>query len=154
MAANQVRLDDGFATLITLANIPTVKIFEKEVTPPGISGGGPIDTTTMRNTAWRTQSPKQLKTLTAVSATVAYATEALDVIRAQINVNQEITIHYPDGSTDVFWGYLDEFTPSAHVEGEQPTATLSIQPTNHDNDEPYNEVAPLYTEPAVSGESV
>lgn len=146
-------MDDGFATLITLENIPTVKIYETEVTPPGYSTGGPIDTTTMRNTAWRTQAPKQLKTLTAVSITAAYATEALDQILGQLGENQLITVHYPDGSSVQFYGYIDEWTPSAHVEGEMPTASVTIQPTNHDNASPYNEVAPDYNPPAGSDES-
>lgn len=140
--SNTVRMDDGHATFITLSGAPTIKLYEKEVTPPGMTNGGPIDTTTMRNTNWRTMSPKQLKSLTAVSATVAYATEAIEQIWAQMGVNQEITITYPDGSTITFWGWLDEFTPGANVEGEQPTATITVHPSNHDNDG--NEVAPNY----------
>lgn len=142
---NSVRLDDGFATFITLAGAPTIKMFEKEVTPLGYSGNGPIDITTMRNTAWRTQSPKALKTLTPVSATVAYATDALEPLQAQVGLNQQITLTLPDGSTMVFWGWLDEFQPGANTEGEQPTASITVQPSNHDNEG--NEVAPVYTAP-------
>lgn len=146
--AHQRRLDDGFSTIITLANIPTVKLYEKEVTPPGYTAGGPIDTTTMRNTAYRTMAPRRLKSLTPVSATVAYATEALEQIWAQIGVNQQVTIEFPDNSTLQFYGWIEEFTPSNHTEGEQPTASLTIQPGMRDNDGV--EVAPVYTEPAVT----
>lgn len=143
--SNQIRLDDGFSTIITLENIPTVKIYEKEVTPPGISAGGSIDTTTMRNTTWRTMSPRALKTLTPVSAKVAFATAAIPVIQAQIGINQLITITFPDQSTLEFWGWLEEFALGAFTEGTQPTATLTITPGNVDNTGA--EVAPNYDGP-------
>jgi len=139
-------MDDGFATIITFANIPSVRIFEKEVTPPGIQAGGAVDTTTMRNTTWRTQSPKRLKTLTPVTTTVAYATEAYSQIFAVVGVLQEITVTFPDHSTIKFWGWIDEFTPASNTEGEQPTASMTIQPSNHDLDGV--ESAPVYTDPA------
>ncbi len=147
-AANTLRLDDGFSTLITIANLPTVHLYEKEVTPPGYDLGGPIDTTTMRNSAWRTAAPRQLKTLTPVSATVAYATDALESILAQMGVNQLITVTFPDGSTLEFYGWIEQFTPSAHKEGEQPTAALTIHPGNRDTTGA--ESAPVYTDPATS----
>ena len=141
---SNTRLDDGFRTLITLANAPTVKIFEKEVTPPGVSAGGPIDTTTMRNTAWRTQAPRQLKSMTQISATVAYATNGYDAIKAQVGVNQLITVTWPDGATVAFYGWVDEFTPGAGTEGEQPTASLTIQPSMVNASGV--ETAPVFTE--------
>lgn len=142
------RLDDGFSTIITLANIPSVKIFEKEVTPPGISAGGPIDTTTMRNVTWRTMSPRALKTLTPANVTAAFATEAIPQIMEQLKVNQLITVTFPDLSTLVFWGWMEEFALNAFVEGEQPTATVTFQPGNIDDDD--QEVAPVWTPPVES----
>lgn len=142
------RLDDGFSTIITLANIPNVKLFEKEVTPPGISAGGPIDTTTMRNVTWRTQAPRALKSLTSVGATVAFATEAIPQVQSQIGINQIITVTFPDQSTLVFWGWLEEFTIGALSEGNQPTATISITPGNIDANGA--EVAPRYSPPVHS----
>lgn len=138
------RIDDGFSTIFTLSNIPSAKLYEKELTPPGVMGGGPIDTTTMRNLAWRTKSPKQLKSLGDVTATVAYATEVYDDVIAQIQVNQEITVTFPDQSTIVFWGWLEEFTPGNNTEGAQPTAKVTIHTSNHDADGV--ETAPVYTE--------
>lgn len=143
------RIDDGFSTLITFSQIPNVQLWEKEVTPPGITAGGAIETTTMRNTAWRTMAPRQLKSLTPVSVTVAYATEAYPEIFAQIGVNQLIKITFPDNSTLDFWGWIEEFTPGALTEGEQPTATLTIQPGNIDSEG--NEAAPDYD--AQAGEA-
>jgi hypothetical protein len=144
-AANELRLDDGFPTYITFANIPTVKLYEKEVTPPGMTANGPIDTTTMRNTAWRTMAPKQLKTMPQISATVAYATDAIEVLYGQIGVNQPVTVTFPDGSSVSFWGWIEEFTPGANTEGEQPTASLTVQPSLRNADG--TEVAPAYYGP-------
>jgi len=148
MLASAKRLDDGFSTTISLSNIPTIKLFEKDVTPPGMTAGGAIDTTTMRNLAWRTMAPRKLKTLTPVSATVAYATEALETIFAQIGIIQLVTITFPDESTLAFWGWLEEFTPGTNTEGEQPTANMVVQTGNRNADG--EEVAPLYTPPAGS----
>ncbi len=128
------RLDDGFSTIITLENLPTVKLYEKEVTPPGITAGGPIETTTMRTTTWRTNAPRQLKSLSPVSATVAFATEVVPQMIAQVGINQLITVTFPDGSTIQFYGWVEEFTPAAFTEGEQPTATLTVQPSLVDPD--------------------
>ena len=60
-------LTDGFATTVTFYALGTgTTLYAKEisVTPPGINAGGENDTTTMRNTTWRTRQPKSLKTLT------------------------------------------------------------------------------------------
>lgn len=145
LPANEVRLDDGFSTTIELENAPTIKLYEKQVTLPAINGGGPIETTTMRNLAYRTRSPKKLKTLGPINAVCAYATEAIPTLFAQIQVNQRIMISFADGSKLTIWGWLEEFTPAAFSEGEQPTATVVFQPSLHDNDGV--EVAPDYDGP-------
>jgi hypothetical protein len=138
-------LDDGFSTVIEFANLPSIKLFEKEVTPIGYSGGAKIDTTTMRNTAYKTGAPRKLKELTKMTATVAYATEIYPLIWAQINVNQLITVSFPDGSEVEFYGWLSDFAPAAHKEGEQPTATVTVETGMRDPDG--NEVAPIYNGP-------
>jgi hypothetical protein len=143
--ANQKRLDDGFSTLITLENIPDIKLFEKEVTPPAMQAGGPIETTTMRNVVVRTAAPKKLKNLGPVNATCAYATDSLETIYAQLGINQRITVTFPDGSRFRYWGWLDSFTPGSNKEGEQPTAAVVFQPSMRDNDGV--ERAPEYHDP-------
>lgn len=140
--SNQVRLDDGHSTIITFSEAPTIKLYEKEVTPPGMTAGGPIDTTTMRNERWRTFTPRSLLSMTPISATVAYATIAIPTLFDLIGVLQQITITWPDGSTVTIWGWLEEFTPGSNVEGEQPTATITVQPSNTDTDGV--ETAPAY----------
>jgi hypothetical protein len=132
-------LTDGFKTLISIGS---TYLEWKEIQPPGMVGGGGIDTTTHTNTAWRTMAPKALKTLSDSGGVCCYDPAHLDDILAQISVNQLITVTFPDNSTMAFWGWLDEFTPDALVEGEQPTASMKIIPSNQDADG--DEVAPAF----------
>lgn len=127
-----IKLDDGFSSKITFACDPDISFWEKSVTPPGIEGGDPVDTTTMHNSTWRTMAPRALRTMEAASASAAYDPAVYDQIVAIVNVETVITITFPDGSTLAFWGYLKTFTPGELVEGTQPECTLSIQPTNQD----------------------
>ncbi len=140
------RIDDGFSTTIILSATSsgvTLEMFEKEVQPPGISAGGEIDTTTMLNTLYRTKEPKSLLTLMPLSLVVAYGSVLYDEMILQIKTNQLITITFPDASTIVFWGWIDEFAPNNLVEGEQPTANITIIPSNKNN--AGTEVAPVHT---------
>lgn len=136
------RIDDGFSTLFEFSLNPNVKLWEKDVTPPGISGGGPTPTSTMRNTQYRTFAPKGLKTLTPASFTGAYDTAVYVQLNSMININQIITITFGDGSKLRFWGWLDEFKPNRIVEGEQPTAECTVQPSNQNSSNV--EVSPVY----------
>jgi len=137
------RIDDGHQTLIGFAVNPSVKFYEKTVTPPGVDGGGENDTTTMLNTAWRTRAPKKLKTLSNASITVAYDPAVYPQIVAMVNVNTLITVTFADGDTLAFWGWLNSFTPGEAQEGEQPTAQIEIIPSNQ-NDSGV-ETAPIHT---------
>lgn len=129
---------DGYQTKIafTSASLSSAEEglqFEiKELSPPGVSGGGSIDLTSMVNTTWRTFAAKSLKTLMPMSLVIAYDPELYDGMIAMCNDNQEIVITFPDSSFLTFWGYVDEFVPNAQVEGEQPTANVTIIPTNVD----------------------
>lgn len=148
-------MNDGYQTTITFtsaemdsqANLLTL-MEEKEVTPPGVAGGGANDATTMRNMAWRTMAPKVLKTLTESPFVVAWDPELYDEMVAMINDNQLITITFPDTSTLAFWGWIDSFTPNAQVEGSQPTANIVIIPSNQDGNNDNAEIAPDYTPPS------
>jgi hypothetical protein len=140
-------MEDGFSTTIAFAADATVEMEEIDVTPPGLDAGGLIDTTTMLNTALRTGASRQLKTLTPASITVAYDPAALTKILAMIGVNQLITITFPDGSTWAFWGMVNTFTPGAQTEGERPTATLEIIPTNRNGSKV--ETPPVYDDGVV-----
>lgn len=137
-------INDGFSTTFNFSLAPNVKFKEKEVTPPSLTGGGENDTTTMRNTAYRTKQPKKLISVGNMSATVAYDSEFYSDAVAMLNQNQEIVLFFADGTTLSFWGWLDEFTPGSATEGEQPTADVTIIASNQDNSG--NEVAPVWAE--------
>ncbi len=145
-----MRIDDGHSTLIEFSEIPGIKVYEKEVTPPGVSGGGPNDTTTMRNVVWRTLAPKKLKTLTPLTFTAAYDPSVFPQLVQYVNVNQQITVTYADGATLSFWGWIDEATPGAAVEGEQPTMDVTVQPSNQDEDG--NEIDPEFISASSNAE--
>lgn len=136
-------LHDGYQTLITFALNPAVTFKEISITPPGLDGGDAIDTTTMHNVKWRTMQPKALITMTESSLTVAYDPVFLDEANAMLNLNQLITLTFPDGSTWEFYGFLKNFTPGQHTEGERPTADCTVVCTNEDNS--HVETDPVYT---------
>lgn len=138
-------LSDGFSTTISL-NSGAIKLYERTVKPPGISGGGAINKTTMRNTTWRTFAAKRLKTLTESSLKCGYDVAVYPQIVTNCQVNQLITVTFPDGATLAFWGFIDEFEPDDLEEGNFPMATVKIVPTNCDTTG--TEVAPVYTTPA------
>jgi hypothetical protein len=138
-------IDDGHPTTVTFSSSASAALYfyEREVTPPGFSAGGENDTTTMRNSAWRTKAPKQLVTLTPLSATAKYDPAILDEILGMIGVNQQITVTFPDESTWVFWGWVDEFTPNALSEGAMGTANVTVIPSNQNDSQV--ETAPVYS---------
>jgi len=129
------KIEDGYACLWTFADFPTISLYEIETTPPGWDAGGPINTTTMRNTTLRTFAPKKLKSLTAGGGTVAFSDTAFDTttVEAMIGHKQLITCELPTGATYSFWGWLDRWTPGGFREGDMPTATISIVPANENN---------------------
>lgn len=127
------RLTDGFKTTVSFSLKSSIKFYEREVTPPAVDGGGENDTTTMRNTTWRTKAPKKLKTLGNMALSVAYDPACYTDILSMLNSNQEITVTFSDTSTIKFWGWLNTFTPQACKEGEQPTADCEIIASNQNN---------------------
>lgn len=139
-----IRLEDGFSTKIAFEADPDVSFWEIGVQPPGIDGGEAIQTSTMHNIAWRTMAPRALKSLTPCQTTVAYDPNVYNNILDLINVKQSITVHFPDGSTLDFFGFLKSFSPQAATEGNMPTANVDIVPTNTDPDDG-TEAAPVLT---------
>lgn len=137
-------LDDGLSTSITFGTSTITFYEETEVTPPGFSGGGKKNVTTLRNIRARTYRPKLLLDVTDTSKTVRYDPAIYPQIKEAMQVNQEITTTFPDGSTLVFWGWIEEFQPNALVEGEPPTAEVTICASNIDETDG-SEVFPVYT---------
>jgi hypothetical protein len=121
-----------------------IYLCEKRLKPFGIDGGGPNDTTCMRNIQWRTRQPKKLLTLTDMSLTVSYDPYILEFIVGFIQVNQPLFLFWPDGSQIKFWGWVDGFEPAEVTEGAQPEAEMKVCPSNFDDDNNV-EFAPEYT---------
>lgn len=126
------RMDDGYQTLIAFSQDPDIKFWEKSVTPPGFDGGDAINTTTMHNTSLRTFASAALQTMTDASVRVAYDPAVIPQIRAIVNVEGAITVHFPGGQKLSFFGFLRTFEPDEMVEGQQPEATITITCTNKD----------------------
>lgn len=130
-------MNDGFSTRIRFNLFPgllPLRAKEKTVKPPGLDGGGPNDTSTMRNTRWRTFQPKSLITLTNMDATIAWDNLLYNTLPRNMNTNGIIQVRFPDAFAVEFYGYLDKFMPNPMKEGEQPTAELTVVPTNQDTD--------------------
>jgi hypothetical protein len=133
--------------MVTFGDDPDLSVWEKSVTPAGVDNGDHIDTTTSHNTSRRTKWPRQLVENTDISMRVAYAGEVRTEIEALCGTNDEITITYPDGTTDAFWGYLRSFAPQEATDGGQPEADIVIVITN--TDAAFGEQAPVLA--AVTG---
>lgn len=126
-------LHDGFQTWIGFPDLaPNIALVmkEREVQPPDMDGGGEIETSTMRNTRWRTKAPKSLITLGDVTLQVQYDPSLYNDILALINVNTRVEIKFPDTSTLTFYGWVDKFTPPSHKEGEFPVAEIKVHCSN------------------------
>jgi hypothetical protein len=121
---------DGHSTIIAFLSFPAINFKEKTMTPPGYDGGGPNDTTNMRNLVVRTKQPKKLITLDTTTANVFYDADQLLAILGMINVLQVIRVTFPDGNNITFYGWLDKFKHGEHKEGEPAIATCTIEPSN------------------------
>ena len=137
------KLRDGHSTRITFPSATGAELYETEIAPPGWSGGGANDTTSMHNTGWRTRQPKKLKTATDITGTAQFATSICTTLNTLINNNQLVEVKFPDASTLSVWSWLDEFKFNPLKEGEPPTASFTVIPSNEDATGV--EVAPAYS---------
>jgi hypothetical protein len=128
-------IDDGFPTRMTFSQSASAALYfaEKSITPPGFEGGGPNDTTTMRNVRYRTRAPKKLITLTDGTMECKYDPKVFQFILDQLQVNQQITVTFPDTTTMVFWGWIDNFKPGAIQEGGMALTTVTVCPSNQND---------------------
>lgn len=127
-----IMLENGYRSLITFAADTNVSLWEIDVTPPGMDGGDAIDTTTMWNNSVRTKAPRALKTITDGSINCGYDPVVKTQLLALVNVNTTITITYPDGSTEAFFGFLKAATPNSLAEGTLPQMACTFVATNSD----------------------
>lgn len=147
-APTGTRMDEGHQTLVSFAADPDASYWEKTVTPPGVDGGDPVDTTTMHNVDWRTKNPRVLAEMTEFSFTAAYDPAFILTILAILNVKTTVTVHYPNGGRLAFFGFLRGFEADSIEEGAQPEATATVVPTNQDPTTGA-EQAPVYDPPGT-----
>jgi len=146
------RLTDGFPTTVTfydddsLGSPIAVQFWEKTVKPGGYSGGGPNNTTTMRNISRRTKQPKKLVDTKPLQLKCAYDPQIVDSIESLINVLKWVVVDYPDGSSVGNWGWLDDVDFDDITEGSQPECTIMVEISNQDADSV--EVGPVYIAPS------
>jgi len=128
-----IHFDDGYSTRIVFSADTDIGLWMKTVTPPGWDGGDEIDITTMHNSALRTFAARSLATLTEFSTTCAWDPLVYDGVKNNLlNVETTVAVYFPDGTSLAFYGFLKRFEPGEMVEGEQPEATVTVQPTNRD----------------------
>jgi hypothetical protein len=128
-----IKLKEGQGNSVAFSRRPTVSFWEVTFKPPGIDGGDPVEQTTQLNVAWHTMAPRVLKKLTECTGSAAYDPNVYnDILTYLINQEGGVTVHWYDGSTLDFWGYLAKFEPEELREGEQPRASFTIVPTNVD----------------------
>lgn len=135
---------DGYSSIITIAAANPITLYEREVKPPMLDGGGPIESTSMRNTTWRTKDPKTLKSIGDITTTVMYDPTVFSTIVSLLNTNTYITVRWPDNTTVQFAGYLDKFDYAGLTEGNLPTASVTFVVTNR-NPTTGAEVSPVVT---------
>ena len=136
---------DGLGAQVSLGS---ATLQEVSITPPSTQGGGALEVTTHRNSAYRTKAPKKLKDLGELTFSCIYdPAEWNSTGITDLNNNQQITVTFPDTSTLVFYGFVDSFAPGEITPGELPTAEITVIVTNQDGSGQTggSETAPVYT---------
>jgi len=144
------KMADGFRTYITLTVNPSIEFWEVSVTPPGIDGGEPTDTTNMHNNLWRTFHARKLIKMDNVVCEAEYNPALYTDILAVVNVATTITVLFPDHSTLAMFGYLKSFKPAALEDGKVPTCSVEFVVTNADPTTCV-EAGPVYTSASGTG---
>lgn len=127
-----IKLENGYRSLITFAVDTDVSLWEIEVGHAGLDGGDPIDTTTMHNDLWRTKSPRALIDSSPFTFRFAFDPQVKSQLEDLINVRTTVTVTFRDGSTEAQYAFLQSVEFDPMVEGEMPTGTGTICPTNWD----------------------
>lgn len=144
-----IKLRNGHASKIAFALDSDVSFWEKTLQPPGVDNGDAIDQTTMFSVFWMEKAAQAVNDVTDGQLTCAYDPNVYNnIITNLLGQNGSVTIHYRDGSTLDFFGYLKSFQPAALSRGTQPEATVTFVCTNFD---PVNKVQQEPVLTSVSG---
>ena len=141
-------MPEGHSTTIEFSDFPNISFWEKTVTPPGMEGGEPIDTTTMYNEAVKTKWPQTLIEITGMAVTAAYKPELINECYEAMNYHQVITITFPTTGTASDYGWLRNFKPNRMETGTQPTAEIMVEFSGETGASPVVETGITYIPPA------
>lgn len=137
------KMPDGFSSTIVFASKASLGIWEKQVKPPGMDGGEPIDTSTMRNSKFHTMHPRSLQKVDSTTVSCAYDPDAYADLQTLVNFPDTVTVHWPTHDSVCAYGFLQKAEFGELKEGEFPEVTLTIAWTN--TDATGAEAGPVYT---------
>lgn len=127
-----IKLKNGHKTLVTFSLDPDIEFWEATVTPPAMDGGEPVPQTTMHNDVAHTKAPRTLVDYGDTVINAAWDPIMYTRARQYVNVEQTITVRFPDTSTLAYYGYLRSVTPTELAEGSPPRVNLVVVSTNAD----------------------
>ena len=127
-----VKLKNGFTTKVAFLSNATINFWEKSTKPPGIDGGELIEQTTFFNVDVQTFAPRTLFKMTDLTMRAAYDPRLYNALITQINVADQVSLHFSDNSTLDFWGVIKAVDFSECVDGTQPEINIVVGVTNTD----------------------
>ena len=128
-------MKDGFPTIfVDIGGGEGIEFYEKRVKPPSLDGRAKIDTSGMRNQNFITSWPRALRESGDATLVVAWDPAYWNRVRLLINGGMGnagrgprlMLLRFPDGQSMQFYATINKFEPNEHVEGEQPTANMTI----------------------------
>ncbi len=122
---------DGQGTRCLFATTTDFMLRKVEITPAEEEVPG-SDDTTLENTEVETQRPKTLKKVGSI-AFKAVLDPAIKAA-APFGINQKITIEYPDGDADEYYGFLSKCTPAGIKGGDRGMVDCLILVSNLNGD--------------------
>lgn len=147
-------LYDGQSVTFSLGVSGGIRFREKTVTPPSFKGGGPLDGTDMRNTTFRTKVSKKLLSADQIKMSGYYDPQLYSRLTTSMQFNQAINLLFVDFSLVTFYGWIEEFEPTEHKEGDNPLANFVLEVSNQNGSGVGvigAEVPPAYSAPVQNG---
>lgn len=124
-------IQDGFRTVFRIPGVPGVQLRTRELQPPALLGGAPIETYTMHNGRLETYEPQGLVATSDIVAQCNYDPLCYNLLlTAVLNEKWIYVITFPDGATMTFLAFMYEFTPASLRKGEFPLAEVKFRRGN------------------------